>query len=61
MTKKYAFEFPDVPAESEYLEVRYSANAPAPSQNASGRSFSHVFGTNTSRYDHGTILHCTCI
>lgn len=46
---KYAFEKPEIPHESEYLEVRYSAEHPAPPSTASGRTFSHVFGTNTSR------------
>ena len=49
VTKKYAFELAAIPSESEYLEVRYSAESPAPPRDASGRSFSHVFGTNTSR------------
>lgn len=46
--KKYAFEFSDVPRESEYLEVRYSTDHPAPPSNASGKTFSRVFGTTTS-------------
>ena len=49
VTKRYAFDRPDVPRESEYLEVQYSTQYPAPPMNTSGRTFSHVFGTNTSR------------
>lgn len=46
--KNYAFEIPDVPEKSEYLEVRYSAEMPPLSQALEGETFSHVFGTNTS-------------
>lgn len=48
VTKRYAFELPDVPSECEYLEVKYSADYPAPSMDDKGRSYSRVFGTNTS-------------
>uniref|UniRef100_A0A8D1TER6 DNA polymerase n=2 Tax=Sus scrofa TaxID=9823 RepID=A0A8D1TER6_PIG len=44
----YAFEIPDVPEKSEYLEVRYSAEMPQLPQDLKGETFSHVFGTNTS-------------
>uniref|UniRef100_F7A081 DNA polymerase n=1 Tax=Equus caballus TaxID=9796 RepID=F7A081_HORSE len=46
--KNYAFEIPDVPEKSEYLEVRYSAELPQLPQDLKGETFSHVFGTNTS-------------
>ncbi|NWI21378.1 DPOLA polymerase, partial [Crypturellus soui] len=46
--KHYAFEIPDVPAKSEYLEVKYSAEFPRLPQDLKGETFSHVFGTNTS-------------
>ncbi|KAM9204834.1 DNA polymerase alpha catalytic subunit [Mergus octosetaceus] len=46
--KYYAFEIPDVPAKSEYLEVKYSAEYPRLPQDLKGETFSHVFGTNTS-------------
>ncbi|XP_042236184.1 DNA polymerase alpha catalytic subunit-like [Homarus americanus] len=48
VTKKYAFEKSEVPQESEYLEVRYSANLPVLPNDLRGNTFSHVFGTNTS-------------
>ncbi|XP_061211120.1 DNA polymerase alpha catalytic subunit isoform X4 [Neopsephotus bourkii] len=46
--KYYAFEIPDVPAKSEYLEIKYSADCPRLPQDLKGQTFSHVFGTNTS-------------
>ncbi|CAI5772360.1 DNA polymerase alpha catalytic subunit isoform X2 [Podarcis lilfordi] len=46
--KNYAFEIPDVPAKSDYLEVRYSAEYGRLPQDLKGETFSHVFGTNTS-------------
>ncbi|XP_077199119.1 DNA polymerase alpha catalytic subunit isoform X2 [Paroedura picta] len=46
--KNYAFEIPDIPAKSDYLEVRYSADFPRLPQDLKGETFSHVFGTNTS-------------
>ncbi|XP_077592507.1 DNA polymerase alpha catalytic subunit isoform X2 [Stigmatopora nigra] len=50
--KNYAFEIPDVPAQSEYLEVRYSAEFPALRPDLKGQTFSHIFGTNTSSLEH---------
>jgi len=57
VTKKYAFELPNVPRESEYLEVQYSAQYPAPPMNTSGQTFSHVFGANTSSLER-LVLKC---
>uniref|UniRef100_A0A2S2QB52 DNA polymerase n=1 Tax=Sipha flava TaxID=143950 RepID=A0A2S2QB52_9HEMI len=48
ITKKYAFDLPDVADESEYLEIRYSASYPPLPIDLSGNTFSRVFGTNTS-------------
>ena len=50
VTRRYAFDQSDVPQESEYLQVMYSADYEALPMNASGKTFSRVFGTNTSRY-----------
>ena len=50
MNRKYSFEKAEVPQESEYLQVRYSMEYPAPQMTDSGLTFSHVFGTNTSSY-----------
>ncbi|XP_060564158.1 DNA polymerase alpha catalytic subunit-like, partial [Ruditapes philippinarum] len=47
-SKNYAFEITDVPAESEYLEIRYEADGPVLPMDLKGETFSHVFGTNTS-------------
>uniref|UniRef100_A0A3B3QW26 DNA polymerase n=1 Tax=Paramormyrops kingsleyae TaxID=1676925 RepID=A0A3B3QW26_9TELE len=50
--KNYAFEVPDVPTQSEYLEVRYSAEMPPLPSDLKGETFSHVFGTNTSSLEY---------
>ncbi|KAM4533563.1 DNA polymerase alpha catalytic subunit isoform 2-T2 [Odontesthes bonariensis] len=50
--KNYAFEIPDVPSQSEYLEVRYSAEFPALPPDLKGATFSHIFGTNISSLEH---------
>ncbi|KAK3094405.1 hypothetical protein FSP39_001308, partial [Pinctada imbricata] len=52
VTKQYAFEKTEVPVESDYLEVRYSAEIPALPSDLSGETFSHVFGTHTSSLEH---------
>nr|XP_022908204.1 DNA polymerase alpha catalytic subunit [Onthophagus taurus] len=47
-TKNYPFD-PDVPLQSEYLEVRYSAKSPQiPEEFLSGNTYSKIFGLNTS-------------
>jgi DNA polymerase alpha subunit A len=56
-TRRYAFDQSDVPQESEYLQVMYSAEYPAPPLNASGRTFSRVFGTTTSSLEQ-LVLSC---
>uniref|UniRef100_A0A8C4X2G6 DNA polymerase n=1 Tax=Eptatretus burgeri TaxID=7764 RepID=A0A8C4X2G6_EPTBU len=48
VAKTYAFDLPDVPAQSDYLEIRYAAEFPALPMNISGETFSRAFGTNTS-------------
>ncbi|KAI8147542.1 hypothetical protein BJV82DRAFT_654233 [Fennellomyces sp. T-0311] len=52
VTRKYAFELPDVPAESEYVEIHYSYREPTLPENFSGDTFSRVFGTNTGPLEH---------
>ncbi|KAJ3293855.1 DNA-directed DNA polymerase alpha catalytic subunit pol1, partial [Borealophlyctis nickersoniae] len=47
-SRKYAFEVPGVPAESDYLKVVYPFSQPPIPGDQSGKSFSHIFGTNTS-------------
>ncbi|XP_046392604.1 DNA polymerase alpha catalytic subunit [Ischnura elegans] len=48
VVRKYAFEHADVPLSSEYLEVRYPASHAALPRDFSGRTFSRVFGTESS-------------
>ncbi|XP_026764264.2 DNA polymerase alpha catalytic subunit isoform X2 [Galleria mellonella] len=48
ITKNYCFNLPDIPAQSDYLEVKYSASIPPPSTGKKYLTFSHIFGTNTS-------------
>ncbi|CAH1398889.1 unnamed protein product [Nezara viridula] len=48
ISKKYAFGDNSVPAESEYLEIRYPSTSPALPSDLKGETFSHVFGTKTS-------------
>ncbi|XP_049604706.1 DNA polymerase alpha catalytic subunit [Syngnathus scovelli] len=50
--KNYAFEIPDISTQSEYLEIRYSADFPALPPDLKGATFSHIFGTNTSSLEH---------
>ncbi|ORY28383.1 hypothetical protein BCR33DRAFT_667040 [Rhizoclosmatium globosum] len=48
VSRKYAFELPGIPVESDYLKVAYSYKYhPIPSD-TTGVCFSHIFGTNTS-------------
>ncbi|KAJ8030159.1 DNA polymerase alpha catalytic subunit [Holothuria leucospilota] len=48
VTKQYCFSVSGVPAESEYLEVRYGAEFPPLPENLKGKTFSHIFGIKTS-------------
>ncbi|KAL8243695.1 hypothetical protein R6Q59_009953 [Mikania micrantha] len=52
-TRKYAFELPDVPRESEYLKLLYpyDKNALALPMDLEGETFSRVFGTNTALFE----------
>ncbi|KAI9348733.1 putative DNA polymerase alpha catalytic subunit [Zopfochytrium polystomum] len=47
VTRKYAFELPGIPMESEYLKIAYPYTEPALPADLSGATFSHIFGTNT--------------
>ena len=44
VTKRYAFEHADIPAEGGYLEVLYSSQFPALPPELQGETFSRVFG-----------------
>ncbi|CAH0600272.1 unnamed protein product [Chrysodeixis includens] len=48
VTKNYSFNLPDIPAQSDYLEVRYAATFPPPPKDKKYLTFSHIFGTTTS-------------
>ncbi|KAI9281846.1 DNA polymerase family B-domain-containing protein [Sporodiniella umbellata] len=52
VSRKYAFELPDVPSESDYLKVLYSYEQPALTGNESGKTFSRVFGASTGPLEH---------
>ncbi|KAI3654051.1 hypothetical protein MP228_000770 [Amoeboaphelidium protococcarum] len=57
VSKKYAFEVPEIPAEGEWVEVSYGYNYPPLSREMSGKTFSHVFGGSTSALEN-LILRC---
>ncbi|VVC98313.1 unnamed protein product [Leptidea sinapis] len=48
ITKNYCFNIPNIPAQCDYLEVKYSASFPPPPTNKKYQTFSHIFGANTS-------------
>ncbi|KAE8155887.1 DNA polymerase alpha, catalytic subunit [Aspergillus tamarii] len=50
-TRKYAFEMPGIPKETEYLKLLYPYDKPALPMETKGETFSHVFGTNTSLFE----------
>ncbi|KAK8114805.1 DNA polymerase alpha catalytic subunit [Apiospora kogelbergensis] len=50
-TRKYAFELPGIPKETQYLKLLYPYNKPQIPQDAAGETFSHVFGTNTALFE----------
>ncbi|KAI8970605.1 hypothetical protein BDB01DRAFT_855335 [Pilobolus umbonatus] len=50
--RSYAFELPDIPSETEYLKLNYSYHDYPLSPDLQGRTFKHVFGTNTSPLEH---------
>ena len=50
-TRKYAFELPDVPKESDYLKLLYPYDKNALPMDLQGETFSRVFGTNTALFE----------
>jgi DNA polymerase alpha subunit A len=50
-TRKYAFELPGIPKEGQYLKLFYPYTKPQIDSTATGETFSHVFGTNTSLFE----------
>ncbi|KEY64278.1 hypothetical protein S7711_06324 [Stachybotrys chartarum IBT 7711] len=49
--RKYAFELPDVPKEAQYMKLLYPYSKPVIDINATGETFSRVFGTNTALFE----------
>lgn len=49
--RKYAFEVPDVPAEGNYLKIKYGFDEPQLPLDLKGKTFSRVFGANTSAFE----------
>lgn len=47
VVRKYAFD-PDIPQQSDYLEVRYSASYDSMDPSSQGQTYSKVFGAQTS-------------
>ncbi|KAG1468258.1 hypothetical protein G6F56_003936 [Rhizopus delemar] len=52
VSRKYAFELPNVPPESDYLKVMYDYEQPTLTGNETGKTFSHVFGAGTGPLEH---------
>ncbi|KAJ9620331.1 DNA-directed DNA polymerase alpha catalytic subunit pol1 [Knufia peltigerae] len=50
-TRKYAFELPDVPKETDYLKLLYPYDKNSLPIDLQGETFSRVFGTNTSLFE----------
>ncbi|KAH8909947.1 DNA polymerase [Coniochaeta sp. PMI_546] len=50
-TRKYAFELPGIPKETQYLKVFYPYTKQQLDPSLTGETFSHVFGTNTSLFE----------
>jgi DNA polymerase alpha subunit A len=50
-TRKYAFELPNVPKETDYLKLLYPYDKPALPMDSRGETFSQVFGTNTALFE----------
>lgn len=51
VTRKYAFELPDVPAEGPYLKIKYGFDEPALPADVSGATFLRAHGTHTSAFE----------
>ncbi|KAK5125837.1 hypothetical protein LTR85_012113 [Meristemomyces frigidus] len=50
-SRKYAFELPDIPKESDYLKLLYPYEKPPLPIDVKGETFSQVFGSNTSLFE----------
>ncbi|KAK9476142.1 hypothetical protein V1514DRAFT_337844 [Lipomyces japonicus] len=54
--RKYAFDLPDIPHESTYLEVLYPYSDKQLQSDLQGETFSHVFGTYTRMFEQFVLL-----
>lgn len=50
-TRKYAFELPEIPEQSEYLKVLYGYRGVQLPSDLQGDTFGHVFGTGTAMFE----------
>ncbi|KAJ0118279.1 hypothetical protein J7T55_009062 [Diaporthe amygdali] len=50
-TRKYAFELPGIPKETQYMKLLYPYTKPAVEMGTSGETYSQVFGTNTALFE----------
>ncbi|ROW14955.1 hypothetical protein VPNG_03385 [Cytospora leucostoma] len=50
-TRKYAFELPDVPKEAQYMKLLYPYTKPQIDAEATGETYSRVFGTSTALFE----------
>ncbi|UZJ56615.1 hypothetical protein CBS101457_005935 [Exobasidium rhododendri] len=51
VTRNYAFEMANVPAQGEYLKVKYGFDEPQLPLTLQGKTFSRIFGANTSAFE----------
>ncbi|KAE9979169.1 hypothetical protein BLS_010101 [Venturia inaequalis] len=49
--RKYAFEIPGIPKKADYLKLLYPYDKQGLSNDLTGETFSHVFGTNTALFE----------
>ncbi|KAI1432293.1 hypothetical protein GGR50DRAFT_616126 [Xylaria sp. CBS 124048] len=49
--RRYAFELPGIPRMAQYLKLLYPYTKPQLPADASGETFSHIFGTNTALFE----------
>ncbi|KAL2282631.1 hypothetical protein FJTKL_10479 [Diaporthe vaccinii] len=50
-TRKYAFELPGIPKETQYMKLLYPYTRPAIEMGTTGETYSQVFGTNTALFE----------
>lgn len=50
-TRKYAFELPGIPKETQYMKLLYPYTKPQIDAEATGETYSHIFGTGTALFE----------